>query len=454
METLYKTKAPELGALSNKRSKYITLVEKVYQSENKPQGYKGTIESLLWSSFSKMSKTRNTWKRDTYKMLLLHLYNQGCYRVLKTPYYIEVLMRISTFGIKMVRPVESWKRPSFDPDEQLEDLIDFCFAKYPTPVFLATAFYTVSLRHQLWYVQLGVGKSVKELNGIPAYFTSKMGHEFRNTPRGYDVHQALIRARALGYGATHKVADQLAWSRLTEVQGNDVFWGTVIQFFSNQKHLAHWDLLKLLEYLEMRIQRSRRYTMKGRTLKALENQAQEWHLEMQKMRNEANYISWPSSGILPLSFEVIKDNTKTVTYKTVELLNSDVLYEEGYDMNHCVADYIDDCYEGSSAIFSLRKYSGENMKKVATIEINLESLEILQIEGNCNTPPPSEALIAIQSWRGVKEVHKNEVLNNAIQNEAYGVGPPEAIEDSSEVIRTLSWILWVLFVIIVRSCRD
>ena len=163
-----------------------------------------------------MSKKRNTWKRATFKELLLHMYAQGCYKVLRNPIYVEVLINISTYGLKMVRPVQRWQRPSFDPEEQLEDLIDHCFAKYPTPVFLISSFYESSLRHQLWYVQLGSGRSVKSLNGLPEEFTAKMMHEFRNTPQGFSVSEAIVRARALGYGATEQITMELTRSKLPQ----------------------------------------------------------------------------------------------------------------------------------------------------------------------------------------------------------------------------------------------
>lgn len=469
METLYTTKAPEVRTTSKGNSKYITLVEKIYKAENKPQEYKGTVESLLWSSFSKMSKTRATWKRATFKSLLMHMHAEGCYKVLRSPIYMQVLANVSTFGLKMVQPIERWKRPSFDPEEQLEDLIDHCFATYPTPLFLISSFYESSLKYQLWYVQLGAGKSVKTLQGLPSGFTSKMMHEFRNTPKEFSVTQAIIRAQALGFGASQQVAVALTRSRLTEIEGNQTFWETVIQFFANQKLLAHLDLYKILEYLEVSIQRDRLFTMKGRTLEALQSQAQEWHLEMQKMRDQANYVSWFPSGVKEMQLQTVK-NGKTITYIAKELLTSDELYQEGYDMSHCVADYIDDCYAGETSIFSLRRQEGDTIKKLATIEIDPSTLEVLQAEGKCNTPLSPEASKVLNHWLdilGVKtknvvsnqdqyipaeapvyEQHERQVVPQPPQNANYGQGPPAPIGDFSDSSFDARSFLIILFIII------
>lgn len=470
METQYTTHASEVKTTSKATSKYITLVEKVYNAENKPQGYKGTVESLLWSSFSKMSKTRTTWKRATFKSLLMHMHAEGCYKVLRSPIYMQVLANVSTFRLKMVRPIERWQRPSFEPEEQLEDLIDHCFAKYPTPTFLVSSFYEPSLRYQLWYVQLGSGKSVKTLKSLPEKFTSKMMHEFRNTPKGFSVSQAIIRAQALGFGASQQYAEDLTRSRLSQVEGNALFWVSVIQFFANQKPITHLILCNLLEFLEARIQRDRLFTMKGRTLEALLSQAQEWYLEMQKMRNKANYLSWLPSGVKEMHLEIIKEG-KTVSYVAKELLTSEELYQEGCDMNHCVADYIDDCYAKETSIFSLRRQEEGAIKKLATIEINPRTLDILQAEGNCNTPLSPEATEALNHWLdilGVKEKvaissqipeghpvyaqNEEEVVPQFLQNANYGEGPPAPIKSFSDVrVETRGWgiILYLIIRIII-----
>lgn len=491
METLYTTHAPEVNNTSKPKSKYILLVEKIYTAENKPQENNGTLESLLWNSFSKMSKTRNIWKRTTFKDLLIHIHSERCYPILRNPLYVQVLVNISTFGLKMVRSIEKWKRPNIDPEKQLESLINHCFAKYPTPSFLVSSFYESSLRYQLWYVQLGAGKSVKDIQGLPSSFTSKMRHEFRNTPRGYSVSQAIVRAQALGYGASQQVAIELTRSRLSQVEGNIPFWESVIHFFAIQKEITHWDLYKMLDYLEASIQRDRHFTMKGRTLEALLNQAQAWYLQMQKMRNEANYLSWFPSGVKGMDLKIKKDG-KTISYVAKELLTSNELYQEGEDMNHCVADYIDDCYARKTSIFSLRREDNGTIKKLATIEIHPETLEIIQAEGNCNTSLSTEASMALNHWldilgkekvvasehepptqedvpiyaqeeevapQPVPQINHREVPSVVIEREViqqprqplqYGEGPPAPIKDFSDLNLDLRgcWFFIALLLIV------
>lgn len=204
--------------------------------------------------------------------------------------------------------------------------------------------------------------------------------------------------------------------------------------------------------------------MKGRTLEALQNQAQEWHLEIQKMRDQANYLSWFPSEVKEMHLQTVKDG-KTITYAAKELLTSDELYQEGYDMSHCVADYIDDCYAGDTSIFSLRKQEGNTMKKLATIEINPENLEIIQAEGKCNTPLSPEASKALNLWLDILGVtadydqyipedapiqaqNERYVAPQPPQNANYGQGPPAPIGGfSGSSIDTRSFLI-ILFIII------
>jgi len=98
----------------NQHSAYITLVEKIYNENNKPTHYKGTVETMLREFFSKTSKKKYTWKREVFKRLLIHLYNQKCYALLRNYSYVAVLHNMSGFGDKIVRNIEDWKNEDLE----------------------------------------------------------------------------------------------------------------------------------------------------------------------------------------------------------------------------------------------------------------------------------------------------------------------------------------------------
>src|SRR5690606_39338635 len=103
------------------------------------------------------------------------------------------------------------------------------------PEFMEHVFSTGSKVQMLWYIQLGRGDSVQQLSGFPVSFTKAMAHEFRLTPAGYTVEKAIRRAQALGYGATAKRAEAIAWSLLSENFEDEVFQTALVKYFAGVK---------------------------------------------------------------------------------------------------------------------------------------------------------------------------------------------------------------------------
>lgn len=451
METLYK----EAGTANQNKSKFVALVEIAYQTENCSIRYDGTVASLVWNGFSKMSATRNPWKRATFKSLLIHLHKEGAYKILRNHVYIDVLINMSVFGLKMIRPIENWSRPSFSPDEQIEDLIDHLFAKYPTPVFLITAFYESSLSKMLWYIKLGQGASVKELPNFPEYLTAKMVHFFKETPKGYSVSQALVRAQALGYGATEVIANRFAYSQLIEKEGNEMYWNEVIKFFAKAKEEDLKDFAVVLNYLEFARIRNQSFSLKGRTFITITRDAQAWNAYTAKINAKASEVQWYPSGIKALNKHKVQGD-KEVRYVTVELLSAEGLYEEGQEMHHCVGEYVDDCIGGDSAIFSLRKIENGTFKRLATVEVNPKIWELVEANGSCNSELTHEAFSILKTWLSEADVKgwwDYEEKNIVHPHQRIGGGnPPEEIGNWAFSNTVLRWIIWFLVFQCLKAC--
>ena len=247
-----------------------------------------------------------------------------------------------------------------------------------------------------WYVQLGRGESVLALSGFPVTFTNKMAHAFRLTPPSYTVPQAIRRAQALGYGATDKRADVIAWSALADSFEHEDFRSAVLRFVVKAEEDVTLDKLQVvLEYLETLRAQQPDMNMKGRTWDALVRQAEEWHAEMAKRREAEGYLQWDSADIA----DFYKEEDE-VAYCIVQLTNSEHLYEEGYEMSHCVADYTHDCADGSTSIFSLRKYvvGTDGFERMATIEVYPESKLIAEAKGKYNEMPTEAVDKLIREW--------------------------------------------------------
>ncbi len=392
------------------KGSYVKLVERIYNEKNQPTRYKGTIESMLREFFSKTSKKRHIWKRDVFKKLLIQLYNQKCYALLRNYNNVEVLHNISGFGDRIKRDIEGWRKDSIEEAELLSSIIKYCFALYETPKFLEQSFFINNKKQMLWYIQLGKGKSVKSLPNMPINLTVKMAHEFRNITCIMSVNAALRYAQALGFGASTKTAKIIAFSRLSIFrEAQEDFWTSVVQFFSKEENLNTNELNEVVDYLAYKYRENQSYSIKNRTLDVLLNQTQEWHRNVY-LKEKGDVFSWKSSGIKHLRIEENVEG-KTVVYKTEELLNSGDLYDEGNEMQHCVSEYAEDCDEGRCSIFSLRReVEGEPMKRLATVEIELPSFEIVQAKAKCNQEIDSKSVELINLWISNSQVRRKREM--------------------------------------------
>ena len=372
---------------------FAAIVERAYRQ---PQGFApttNTIEGVISRFFAVMAQ--GSARRDAFKELLLHVYSQGCYQMMRNPEYIKVLANMSVFGNKMVRPVHAWKKQGFEAESQLASLIRYCFARYEVPGFMEFVFSGENKVHMLWYVQLGRGVSVQDLSGFPVKFTKRMAHEFRLTPGNFTVERAIRRAQALGFGATPDRADAVAWTALSDGFGDENFRTTLVKFFAGVKEHAGFDQMQvILEYVFTMYQENKSFSMKGRTWAALVRQSAEWMREMAKKKAAANFNDWKPAAIQ--NYEVQKGESMMMI---VQLTNSEALYEEGYEMSHCVADYADDCADGVKAIFSVRKYNREEgFETLATVCVFLEDMGIYEAQARYNEMISKEAHEVIQQW--------------------------------------------------------
>ena len=444
----------------NQHSAYIKLVEKIDKQQNISVYYKGTIESMLLEFFSKTSKYKYTWKRATFKALLIHLYNQKCYALLRDYKSVEVLHKMSAFGDRMLRNVEDWENEYITKEGQLSALLKHSFTRYETPVFLENSFYGFEKKYMLWYIQLGKGKSIKELSQMPVQLTSKMAHEFRNAPAFLSANEALRFAQAIGYGASDKIAKVIALSELSVIkEGEEIFWAIVIMFLAKETSLKTQDINKVVDYLAFKYRENKLFSMKNRSFKALVKQAEDWY-KRDFVNKTGELLEWKEVGVKPLYVEEFVDNKKVV-YKTVELVNSIELFEEGNAMEHCVADYDHDCVDKKCAIFSLQKeVEGKTIERLATLEVELPSYELGEMQAKYNEFPEDKTIDLINKWIDTSEVKRkaDEFYErpNVNQAEARAIGREivNRERDSDSVMMTIKIILWLTYFILKFLLRD
>lgn len=395
METKVTTLTSQFAA--KPKSAFTQLVERLFAENVKTVGNQGTIASVIETCFASMSQVQHTWKRETFRDLLLHLEAQGCYALLRDEVCINALANIASFGNKLVGEIAAWEKDSLEVEIQMSSLIKHCFAQYEVPEFMESVFYYENKKHIYWYVQLGRGESVLNLSNFPVKLTKKMAHEFKKAPSNYTVEKAIRWAQAKGYGATADMAETLAWGVLSEYFENEEFWAKVIRFFAQYKALPFHQVQEVLFYIHHQFEENKSYSFKGRNWDPLLRQSNEWHVEYHRKIAAQNRADWSPSGVNGFAKTVVFEE-KTIEYNIVELVNSEALYEEGYEMSHCVAEYEYECILGNTAIFSLREKVAENMATLATIEVDVEAKSIVQAKARYNEYISSEAENLLVEW--------------------------------------------------------
>lgn len=434
-------------------SAYKRLVESICAAENVPTRYKGTTESMLQEFFSKTSKKKNLHKRIVFRQLLLHVYDQKCFSLLRNYSYVNALHCMCSFGDRLVRNVEDWVNQELSAEQQIRSLIRHCFAKFETPSFLEKSFFNGDKIQMLWYVQLGSGRSVKTLSQMPLVLTGKMEHAFRLAPRDFTPWEALRYAQAIGFGASLRTAKTIGQSRLAQNFGkHEVFWSGAVAFFSREESLNIVQMHLLFDYLEYAYTNNPLLNFKGRTYNALLKQSQEWQKNVY-INSVGGVIDWNPSGIKQL-YKEEHELGKKVVYKTIELLNSAKLYDEGKEMHHCVAEYNEACQEGKCAIYSMqREVAGQEAERLATIEIELPNKELGEFKAKFNHEPNSKAKELMNYWIENSELERQRATDSevqlAVQRQQIVLNREAAGDRTSDEIinfvRILFWLLYLLF---------
>lgn len=139
-------------------------------------------------------------------------------------------------------------------------------------------------------------------------------------------------------------------------------------------------------------------SIKGRSIFNLYNEMIEWHERLYKGTN-LKFKSWDSFNDIKSYYLKIRDNNgnEIIESSITEILNNVDLKEEGKNMSHCVFSYLNNCQNGSSSIFSLKRKSlKDKMKRVLTIQVR--NGVVVQVRGKYNSMPKKYDLKIIKDW--------------------------------------------------------
>lgn len=387
---------------SNKRFKKFDEVIMQLYAGDKLNAFFGT-DKRIWKineCFASVGKDTRILLRDVF------IYLDKTSSLIAAEDHIEAVINMAKFKAYWRKNIFDWKPSSKNALMQLHELADFLFCEYSVPKFLYKAFFDKKNKLFInWFIHLGTGRKVKEMKDIPIPFTQKIGHYFTIAPGGFTIQEALRWAQVRGLGGDEKLANRIVESWLSyKPYADEDFWQAFIQIVIHGGMFNPAKLTELIDYVRDAKQQNADYHLKGRTLQSLLRQSDVWHNRFKHIKNTG--LCWKPCGI-----EGFRIKKKEEVMRLEELTESKQLSAEGQAMKHCVASYASYCSHGRSAIFSMRKYSGDVLlERLATIEVNLSSRKIVQAKGKMNRAISDEVKKYMLNWAEENGLAVNQYL--------------------------------------------
>ena len=148
------------------------------------------------------------------------------------------------------------------------------------------------------------------------------------------------------------------------------------------------------------------FTLQGRSLRSLRRHMSNLRTELASkgpLPALKHRRSWEGIGVSPMTVE-LENGTWTVE----ELLSFDELYVEGGIMKHCVATYANSCRRNRSSIWSIKVTTGEQRRRVLTVEVIPNERIIWQAKGRRNSSPSQQAEKVLQIWANREQLRFRE----------------------------------------------
>ncbi len=329
----------------------------------------------------------------------------------------ELLFLVILYSVFWIRSPDTWNRKG-----GIFGLIEHLFVEYEPPkmLYLAWLFMTCRLegdylrrkKHLCWFIIMAQGGSLKRA-------AAKFGWKI---PRGFQSSLAMAQAQLDESGAAENIDDLCAYAEILRLGGtlefyiatksipgfnidptdprtdaDTDFWKSTVDWMAQNgsqlareacKEILHWAIHKNTEFRRANWQQSAlRFKWSGRSLNSVLRSSREHFFEV--ISRPTSSIRWRAIG-LNWNCKVGPDNEWTF----VELVSEPELFYEGMQLHHCVNTYCRQCATGEISIVSMRL----NRERVATIEIRLPTLHIVQARGACNRMLSADEQMVLGQW--------------------------------------------------------
>lgn len=333
--------------------------------------------------------------------------------------YVRALAYVAKYRTKWMRQPEAWRPPKAQAEPTsnrvtFRSLMKHLFERYPVPGFMAFAWMRPQAKrwvHEL-YIHMAAGRGVRQFKDKPRIaLTPAAAKFFLKAPDHLAPVEAMRWAQIRGFGGRKDLANELVRNTiLKEPTGDERFWETVIRFLIREELSYAPQASTLVDFLdEQKFQPAEKvwgrgggplplqpeFSMKGRTLRSLQRHMYNWRQELLLKRPSLakRNFHWDAIAVQPMVHQ-----EGDVKWLIFELLNDRALMLEGAAMDHCVADYVEQCAERKSSIWSLRIHAKGCPKRMVTIEVDPARNAIVQANAKSNEDPSPAAREILQRW--------------------------------------------------------
>jgi hypothetical protein len=270
-------------------------------------------------------------------------------------------------------------------------------------------------RKRAWVIAHSRGASFRSLD-LPINMTRRMERIFLASQDHLALEPAIRRAELLALGMPLDFVKAILSTRLATDLRNGEFWRTVWMFImSRSGDIDATQIGRMIDYIQavrhdrIRIETQEGITeiappqpdfcIKGRSMQSMLRLMQEWHRSLGEAFTGTTF-SWARSPFRPwMMEEPARDEWELAKrWQIVELTNSAQLREEGLALNHCVASYAHLCHRGNSSIWSLRRWQGEKIRPMLTIEVDPKRRAVIQARGKANRSASGKPRRLLHEW--------------------------------------------------------
>ncbi|MBL8627058.1 MAG: PcfJ domain-containing protein [Myxococcales bacterium] len=319
--------------------------------------------------------------------------------------HVDALIHLARWWREHRAPVAAWPGRRGHPLVIVDDLARHVLGLYPTPRFLARAWFADDRDDadawRGWVIAHGRGTALRRLP-LPIALTRAMEHHFLATPDHLPVRFALRCAEVRALGGSLGLGYAVAMSRLGRTFTDGAYWRAALAWIVRWEDEVPPDHLgPVLDYLDAARAWTARPPVVGRTATSLWRHVVAWHTALGK--GEAGGARWPPAGWAGhVEREALGDG-RTLCWDVIELTDAGALAFEGNAMRHCVFSYQAWCRSGASSIWSLRRRveRGDDYgqaRAVLTIEVAPRTRTIVQVRGLANRVARGEPLAVVERW--------------------------------------------------------